>query len=86
MKTSLNLKLVVVSEFAKGYNQILEEDFFINKIKNTVPQTQAISDLNGAPNTGSFYEKELQRTCQGKLRIEMIIKRSADKLYVKWKG
>ena len=34
----------------------------------------------------SFYEKELQSTNQQKYRIEKIIKRRGDKLYVKWKG
>ena len=45
-----------------------------------------ISDLNGEPITGSFYEKELQKTSQEKFRIEKIIKRKGDILYVKWKG
>ena len=48
--------------FAKGYiPNWSEEDFVINKIKNTVPWTYAISDLNGAEVTGSFYKKELQK-------------------------
>ena len=45
-----------------------------------------ISDLNGEPITGSFYEKELQKTTQEKFRKEKLIKRKGDKLYVKWKG
>ena len=45
-----------------------------------------ISDLNGEKIAGSFYEKELQKTSQEKIRIEKIIKRKGDKLYVKWKG
>ena len=63
-----------------------EEVFVINKIINTVPWIYAISDLNGEEITGSFYEKELQSTNQQKIRIEKIIKRKGDKLYVKWKG
>ena len=51
--------------FAKGYTpNWSEEVFVINKIKNTVPWTYAISDLNGEKITGSFYEKELQKTSQ----------------------
>ena len=51
--------------FAKGYTpNWSEEVFIINKIKNTVPWTYAISDLNGEKFTGSFYEKELQKTNQ----------------------
>ena len=45
-----------------------------------------ISDLNGDPITGSLYEKELQKTKQKKVRIEKVLKRKGDKLYVKWKG
>ena len=63
-----------------------EEVFVINKIINTVPWIYAISDLNGEEITGSFYEKELQSTNQQKIRIEKIIKRKGNKLYVKWKG
>ena len=42
--------------------------------------------MNGEPITGSFYEKELQKTTQEKFRKEKLIKRKGDKLYVKWKG
>ena len=45
-----------------------------------------ISDLNGEPITGSFYEKELQKASQETLRIEKVLKRKGDKLYLKWKG
>ena len=45
-----------------------------------------ISHLNGEPITGSFYEKELQKTSQGKFRIEKVLKIRGNKLYVKWKG
>ena len=73
--------------FAKGYTpNWLEEVFVINKIKNTVPWTYAISDLNGEEITGSFYEKELQKTSQEKFKIKKVLKRKGDKLYVKWKG
>ena len=73
--------------FAKGYTpNCSEEVFVVSKIKDTVPQTYFISDLNGQPVTGNFYEKELQKTCQEKFRIEQVRKRNDDKLYVKWKG
>ena len=49
-------------------------------------QTHVISDLNGDEITGSFYEKELQKTSQEKFRIEKVLKRKGDKLHVKWKG
>ena len=44
-----------------------------------------ISDLNGEKVTGSFYDKELQKTNQEKFRIEKVLKRKDDKLNVKWK-
>ena len=72
--------------FAKGYTQNWSEVFIINKIKNTIPWTYAISDLNGGEITGSFYEKELQKTSQKEFRIEKVFKRKGNKLYVKWKG
>ena len=36
--------------------------------------------------TGTFYEKGLQKTNQEEFRIEKVIRRKGDKLYVKWKG
>ena len=45
-----------------------------------------ISDLNVEAITGSFYEKELQKTSKEKFRIEKVTKRRGDKSYVKWKG
>ena len=32
-----------------------------------------------------FYENELQKTNQKKFRIEKVLKRKGDKLYVEWK-
>ena len=58
----------------------------LKKIKNTVTWTYAIDDLNGEEITGTFYEKELQKIDQQELRIEKVIKKKGDKLYVKWKG
>ena len=73
--------------FAKGYTQNWSEEIFVvSKIKNTVPWTYVISDLNGEATAGTFYEKELQKTNQNEFKIEKVIKRKGDKLYVKWKG
>ena len=58
----------------------------MNKIKNAVPWTYVISDLNGEEITESFYEKELQKTSQKEFRIEKVLQRKGDKLYVKWTG
>ena len=73
--------------FAKGYTpNCSEEVFVISKIKNTVPWAYVISGLNGEEITGTFYEKESQKTSQKEFWIEKIIKRKEDKLFVKWKG
>ena len=75
-----------INIFAKGYTpNWSEEAFVITKIKNTVPWTYVISDLNGEEITGRFYEKELQKTSQKEFRIENVLKRKGNKLYVKWK-
>ena len=73
--------------FAKGYTPNWSERFFVIKtIKNTVPWTNVIDDLNGEEITGTFYEKELQKIDQQEFRIEKVIKKKGDKLFVKWKG
>ena len=72
---------------AKGYTQNWSEEvFFISKIKDTVPWTYLISDLNGEKIAGTFYEKKLQKVNKKEFRTEIVIKRKGDKLYVKWKG
>ena len=73
--------------FAKCYtsNQS-EEDFMIKKVKDTVPLTDAIYELNGEELIGTFYGNELQKTNQKEFRIEKVMKRKGDKLYVKWNG
>ena len=68
--------------FAKGYTpNWSEEVFVIKRIKNIVPWTYVI-DVN----YGTFHEKELQKIDQQEFRIEKVIKKKGDKLYVKWKG
>ena len=58
----------------------------LKKIRNTVPWTYVIDDFNGEEITGTFYEKELQTIDQQEFRIEKVIKKKGDKLYVRWKG
>ena len=60
--------------------------YIISKIKNTVPWTDIINDLNGEEIIVTFYEKELQKTNQKEFRIVKVLKKKGDKLYVKWKG
>ena len=48
--------------------------------------TYVISDLEGEEIVGTFYKKELQKTNTKEFRVEKVIKRKSDKLYVKFKG
>ena len=71
--------------FAKVYTPNWSKEIFVvSKIKNAVPWTYIVNDLNGEEITESFYEKELQKTSQETFRIEKVLKRKGDKLYVKW--
>ena len=73
--------------FTKGYMpNWSEEIFIIKKIKDTVPWTYVINNLNGKEIIGTFFENELQDTKQNEFRMENVIKRKGDKLHVKWKG
>ena len=73
--------------FVKDYTPYWpEEVFVIKKIRNTIPWTYVIDDLNGEDITGKCYEKELKKIDQQEFRIEKRIKKKGDKLYVKWKG
>ena len=70
--------------FAKGYMPNWSEEVFISsKIKNTVPWTYVINDLNGEKIIGTFYEKELKKTNQKEFRIEKAVRKKGNKLYVK---
>ena len=51
-------KTIFAEEYIQNWS---EEVFIISKIKNTAPWRYVISDLNGEPITGSFYEKELKK-------------------------
>ena len=73
--------------FAKGYTPNWSEEVFVIKmVKNTVPWTYVINDLNGEGITGTFYEKELQKTSQAEFKIKKVINKKGDIIYVKWKG
>ena len=82
--------------FAKVYvPNRSEEIFVITKVKNIVSWTYVISDLKGEEIVGTFYKKELKKTTtkkqtnkqtKTKNRIEKVIKRKGNKLYVKWRS
>ena len=69
--------------FAKVYTpNWSEEVFVIKKIRNAVPWTYVIDELNGEEITGTFYEKELQRIDQQEFIIEKVINKKGDKNYM----
>ena len=73
--------------FAKGcVSNWFEEAFVIKKVKNTVPWTYVVRNLKGGEIVRTFYKRQLQKTNQKEFRVEKVIKRKDDKLYVKWKG
>ena len=85
----------LISKFKKGFRFLLcvidifrkyAWVFISSKIKNTVPWRYVINNLNGEEIIGTFYEKELQKTDQKEFRIEKVLEKKGDKLYVKWKG
>ena len=55
-----------------------EEIFITKKIKNTVPWSYILNDLNGEEIIGTFYENELQKTKQNEFRIEKVIKKKGE--------
>ena len=73
--------------FPKGYTpDCSEKVFVIKQVKNTVPWTYIINDLNEEKIIGTFYEKQLRKTNQQRFKIENVFKWKGNKLYVKWKG
>ena len=49
--------------FAKGYTPNWSKEIFVvSRVKNTLPWTYELKDLNGEEIIGSFYERELQKT------------------------
>ena len=56
--------------FAKGYtSNWSEEVFVIKKVKNALPWTYVMSDLNGEEIAGTFYENELEKTNQEEIMV-----------------
>ena len=45
-----------------------------------------LNDINDEEMSSTFCENELQKTNQKEFRIEKVLKKKGDKLYVKWKG
>ena len=73
--------------FLKDILQIsLKKFLWLKKLKILFLGHMLLVTLMTKKFIGTFYEKELQKTNQKEFRIEKVIKKTGDKLYVKWKG
>ena len=45
-----------------------------------------MEDLNGEKISGTYYEKQLQKSNQREFKTKKVINKKSDHLYVKWKG
>ena len=70
------------------YKNVFAKDYTSNWLEeySTVPWTYVIDDLKREEIVGTFCENKLRKTDQKEFRIEKVIKRKSDKLYVEWKG
>ena len=75
------------SMFEKGFTpNWTEEVFTISSVKATKPPTYTIEDTLGESVQGTFYEQELQLSAQESFRIERVLKKKKNQVFVKWKG
>jgi len=72
--------------FAKGYLPgWTEEVFLVEKVKPF--PAYKITEWDGTPVDGTFYEEDLQKvTTDDVFRVEKVLKRRKNQLFVKWKG
>ena len=74
-------------KFEKGFTpNWTEEVFTITAVKATNPPKYTIEDTLGEQVQGTFYEQELQSSVLEIYRIERVLKRGKDRVFVKWKG
>ena len=73
--------------FEKGFTpNWTEEVFTISRVKATKPPTYTIKDTLGEPVQWSFHEQELQLSVQENFRIEQVLKKKENQVFVKRKG
>lgn len=74
--------------FEKGYiGNWTFEQFKIDRVLNRGVPMYSLSDSNGEPIAGLFYEQELKATrLPGMYLVEKIIRRRGDRALVKWLG
>ena len=75
--------------FKKGYlPQWTEEIFTVVERRSTQPPTFVLADYSGEVLKGTFYPQELQKVSKTDdvYRVEKILKRTKNRVYVKWQG
>ena len=74
--------------FKKGYlPNWTTEIFTVSQVLSTKPTTYRIKDEHDEELMGSFYNQELQKVgAKDVYEIERVLKRSKNRLYVKWLG
>ena len=89
-----NNALVIMLEYQKNkaYLQkvtvrISLKKFLCLKVLKGLCRGHVINDLNGEKIIGKFNKKKIKKkTNQKMFRVEKVIRRKGDQLYVKWKG
>ncbi|GFT84276.1 chromo domain-containing protein [Trichonephila clavipes] len=75
------------TKFQRGYDPTFTEEIFtISDVLKTDPINYRIKDLNGKEIKGTFYEQELVRYDKKVYKIEKILKKKGNRLFVKWLG
>ena len=70
--------------FEKGFTpNWTEEVFTVSEVKHTNPITYSVKDELGEPIKGTFYEQELQSSVQEIFRIERVLRKKKNQVYVK---
>ena len=72
-----------ISKYKNIFN-ILNWSEKVLVVRNTVLWTYIINDLNGEEIALTFHKKESPKTNQIKFRIEKVIRKKGNKLYLKW--
>ena len=70
--------------FQIGLKKLLQD--LITKVKDTVLWIYVISDLKNEELQDGFLKKNLLKISQTEFKVEKVIKRKDNKLYVKWKS
>ena len=78
LRTKFEVSSIILTTFRQRVVVILS----YSTSKRT-PKKSTHTRVNDEKIVGSFYEKELQKTDQEEFRIEQVIKRKRNKLYLK---